>query len=151
MSAPLQLIIHRTDRDGRALDMGLTVPSDLALVGEAVDLVARHVQAGTLSPRRVFFNLRTALAEALTNAITYGNGGDPARMVRVRVEQSVEAVRIHVTDEGEGFDASSLPDPTAPENLERENGRGLYVMRHLVDHLAFNERGNGVCLTLRAG
>src|SRR5213593_812988 len=131
--------------------MGLTLPSDLALVGEAVDVVARHVQAGTLSPRRVFFNLRTALAEALANAITYGNLGDPSRLVRVRLEQGVDAVRVHVTDEGAGFDAAAVPDPTSPERVERENGRGLFVMRHLVDLVTFNERGNGVCLTLRAG
>ena len=151
MSAPLQLVIHRTDREGRVQELGITVPSDLALVGEAVDLVARHCHTGTLSPRRVFFNLRTALAEALANAITYGNEGDPARVVRVRVVLSADAVHLHVTDEGVGFDAAGVPDPTVPENLERENGRGLFVMRHLVDHVAFNERGNGVCLTLRAG
>ena len=131
--------------------MGLTVPSDLALVGEAVDLVAHHCQTGTLSPRRLYFNLRTALAEALANAITYGNRGDPSRLVRVRVELAAEVVHIHVTDEGPGFDAAGVPDPTAPENLEREDGRGLFVMRHLVDHVSFNERGNGVCLTLQAG
>ena len=131
--------------------MGLTVPSDLALVGEAVDLIARHCRTGTLSPRRLYFNLRTALAEALANAITYGNRGDPSRLVRVRVELAAEAVHLHVTDEGPGFDAAGVPDPTEPENLEREAGRGLFVMRHLVDHVSFNERGNGVCLTLRAG
>lgn len=151
MSPPLQLVILRTDRVGRVTELGLMVPNELALVGEAVDLVACHCQTGPLSPRRVFFNLRTALAEALANAITYGNRGDPARVVRVRVELAADAVRIHVTDEGEGFDADGVPDPTEPENLERENGRGLFVMRHLVDHVTFNERGNGVCLTLRAG
>ena len=131
--------------------MSLDVPSDLGVVGEAVELVATSVPPGTLSPRRLRFNLRTALAEALANAIMYGGRDDPARIVRVRVELGRDVVRIHVTDEGDGFDPSTLPDPTRPENLEREVGRGLFVLRHLVDHVAFNEKGNGICLTLRAG
>ena len=131
--------------------MRLDVPSDLAMVGDAVELVASHLPPGTLSPRRISFNLRTALAEALGNAIRYGTGEDPARVVRVRVELGRDYVRIYVVDDGRGFDASRLPDPTLPHNLERENGRGLFVIRHLVDDVAFNEKGNGICLTLRAG
>lgn len=131
--------------------MELDVPSDLGMVGDAVELVASHLPPGTLSPRRISFNLRTALAEALGNAIRYGTGEDPARVVRVSVELGRDFVRIHVVDDGLGFDTSQRPDPTHPDNLERENGRGLFVIRHLVDDVAFNEKGNGICLTLRAG
>ncbi len=131
--------------------MRLDVPSDLGMVGDAVELVATHLPPGTLSPRRISFNLRTALAEALGNAIRYGNGEDPDRLVRVYVELRRDFVRIHVDDDGQGYDPSRLPDPTHPDNLEREYGRGLFVIRHLVDDVAFNEKGNGICLTLRAG
>ena len=131
--------------------MRLDVPSDLGMVGDAVELVATHLPPGTLSPRRISFNLRTALAEALGNAIRYGNGEDPDRMVRVYVEMGRGYVRIHIDDDGQGFDRSRVPDPTHPDNLEREYGRGLFVIRHLVDDVAFNEKGNGICLTLRAG
>jgi len=131
--------------------MRLDVPSDLGMVGDAVELVASHLPPGTLSPRRISFNLRTALAEALGNAIRYGTGEDPARVVRVRVELGRDYVRIYVIDDGHGFDSSRLPDPTSPPNVEREYGRGLFVIRHLVDDVAFNEKGNGICLTLRAG
>ena len=134
-----------------ALEMRLDVPSDLGIVGDAVELVANRLPAGTLSPRRLRFNFRTALAEALGNAIRYGTREDPTKVVRVRVELGGDAVRIHVTDDGAGFDRSDLPDPTRPENLEREAGRGLFVLRHLVDDVAFNAKGNGICLTLRAG
>jgi len=131
--------------------MKLDVPSDLGMVGDAVELVATHLPPGTLSPRRISFNFRTALAEALGNAIRYGNGEDPDRFVRVYVELGRDFVRIHVDDDGHGFDSSRVPDPTHPDNLEREYGRGLFVIRHLVDDVAFNEKGNGICLTLRAG
>lgn len=131
--------------------MRLDVPSDLGMVGDAVELVASHLPPGTLSPRRISFNLRTALAEALGNAIRYGTGEDPDRVVRVQVELGSDYVRIYVVDDGQGFDTSSMPDPTLPRNLERETGRGLFVIRHLVDDVVFNEKGNGICLTLRAG
>ena len=142
----MNLQLHVT-RDSMKLD----VPSDLGIVGDAVELVASHVPPGTLSPRRISFNLRTALAEALGNAIRYGTGEDPDRVVRVRVELGEDVVRIYVVDDGHGYDPSRLPDPTHPDNLEREFGRGLFVIRHLVDDVAFNEKGNGICLTLRAG
>jgi serine/threonine-protein kinase RsbW len=98
----------------------------------------------------VQFNLRTALAEALSNAIRYGNALDPAKLARIRVAVTSEAVEVQVTDEGEGFDPGAQPDPTTPDAIAREDGRGLFVIRHLVDQVTFNERGNAVCLTLRA-
>ena len=154
MNAPLHLVVRRpaaAGSDGLAAELSLHVPSNLEYVGEAVELVAHHCRTGALSHRRIQFNLRTALAEALANAILYGNRQDPAKLVHVRVELGREGVRIQVTDDGAGFDPSSVPDPTTAENLEREEGRGLFVLRHLVDHVTFNEKGNCVCLTLRAG
>lgn len=133
------------------MELSLEVPSALEYVGPAVDLIAEACPSGTLSPRRVAFNLRTALAEALTNAIAYGNHYDPQRMVRVRLEVTAEAVLVYVADDGTGFDPSVVPDPTLPENIDREDGRGLFVLRHLVDRVTINEKGNAVCLTLLAG
>ena len=148
---PLHLDVRRTGREGRIVEIALAVPSDLGYVGEAVELVATQCRDAPLSPRRLRFNLRTALAEALANAIAYGNHHDAAKLVRVRVEVLPDAVRIHVTDDGDGFDPARVPDPTVPENLERENGRGLFVLRHLVDSVSFNDKGNDLCLILRAG
>jgi serine/threonine-protein kinase RsbW len=99
----------------------------------------------------VQFNLRTVVAEALANAITYGNREDPTKQVVVRVDARPEAIRVTVIDAGDGFDPSGVPDPTTPDALEREVGRGLFVIRHLVDAVDFNAKGNAVCLTLRAG
>ena len=117
----------------------------------SVELVAHQCRTGPLSVRRLAFNLRTALAEALTNAMTYGSRLDPAKAVTVRVEVTVQAVRIDVQDAGDGFDPAGVPDPTIPDNLPKEFGRGLFVLRHLVDEVSFNPKGNVICLTLRAG
>ncbi|HET9710012.1 MAG TPA: ATP-binding protein [Gemmatimonadales bacterium] len=151
MSSHVQVMLHRTARPGDGVAFSLAVPSDLSLVGDAVDLAARHCDVGVLSPRRLQFNLRTALAEALANAIAYGNRHDRSKVVRVEVACRADAVRIEVADDGLGFDPSQVPDPTVPELVDRESGRGLFVLRHLVDAIEFNERGNSVCLVLRAG
>ena len=146
----MKIAVRRAGYSGD-VELLLRVPSDLSFVAEAVDLVASHTPSGILSPRRVQFNLRTVLAEALANAITYGNREDPTKKVEVRVEARSEFIRVTITDSGEGFDPSVVPDPTAPEGVEREFGRGLFVIRHLVDAVDFNAKGNAVCLTLRAG
>ena len=152
MTTPLRLHVRPRGAGGEVeFELLLDVPSDLNYVGPAVDLIAERCRHGALSPRRVEFNLRTALAEALANAIAYGNRHDPRRLVHVRVEARRDAVHIHVTDAGEGFDPGAVPDPTLPGRLEREDGRGLFVLRSLVDQVAFSAAGNSVCLTLRAG
>ena len=146
----MKIAVRRAGYSGD-VELLLRVPSDLSFVAEAVELVATNTPSGILSPRRVQFNLRTVLAEALANAITYGNREDPTKKVEVRVEARSEFIRVTVTDSGEGFDPSVVPDPTAPDGVEREFGRGLFVIRHLVDAVDFNAKGNAVCLTLRAG
>jgi serine/threonine-protein kinase RsbW len=149
VTTPLQLVVRRTPPE--IAEISLAVPSDLGYVGEAVELVATQCRDAPLSPRRLQFNLRTALAEALANAIAYGNRHDRAKLVRVRVHVRRESVEIHVADDGDGFDPTAVDDPTRPENLERETGRGLFVLQRLVDQVSFNEKGNAVCLILRAG
>ncbi|HUK20152.1 MAG TPA: ATP-binding protein [Gemmatimonadales bacterium] len=129
----------------------LDVPSALELVGPAVELLVNALPANFLPERRIRFNLRTALAEALSNAICYGNRHDVRKVVQVRAEVRSDALHVHVVDEGEGFKPDAVPDPTLPENREREDGRGLFVLRHIVDRVSFNEKGNAVCLTLLAG
>ena len=151
MTEPLHMVVSRPPRSGDEIALSLSLPSDLTLVGDAVELVARHCDVGVLSPRRLQFNLRTALAEALANAIAYGNRHDRSKFVRVQIGLGREAVRIVVADDGTGFDPAHVPDPTTPDNVSREDGRGLFVLRHLVDQVEFNQQGNTVCLVLRAG
>ena len=146
---PSRLALRR--RAGVAeLELVLDIPSDLGLVGPAVELIVDACPRRPLSGRQLRFNLRTALAEALCNAIAYGNRYDETKLVHVRVLVTTDHVQVHVSDDGEGFDPSRIPDPTLPENREREDGRGLFVLRHLVDYVSFNEKGNAICLTLLA-
>jgi len=150
---PLRLCVRRPNLAHRRggdenLQMTITVPSELEMVEHAVDIVARHCLACGLSTRAVRFNLRVALSEALANAIVYGNRLDPGKRVHVALRRHGEGVDVHVRDQGEGFDPGGIPDPRQPDTLERTAGRGLFLIRELVDDLAFNEEGNSICMTL---
>lgn len=154
MTAPLRLNVRRTtvhakDRSAHCVRFSLWIPTALDVIEEAVDLLARHCLASGLPPRRARFNLRVVLAEALTNAIVFGNGMDPAKRVHIRVDVDGNRLAIHVRDEGNGFDPTTIPSPTDPDRIERADGRGLFLIRQLADEVHFNERGNAICMIMR--
>jgi serine/threonine-protein kinase RsbW len=79
----------------------------------------------------------------------YGNARDPSKRVKVEVAFKDSAITARITDEGTGFDPLSVPDPTCPANLPKANGRGIFLMRKLLDEVHFNDQGNSVTLILR--
>ncbi len=95
------------------------------------------------------FAMRLTLEEALVNALKHGNRGDPAKQVRARYRLGSDLVMVEIEDEGEGFDPDHLPNPLAPENLEKPSGRGVFLMRHYMTWVRYNERGNCVSLCRR--
>jgi serine/threonine-protein kinase RsbW len=97
-------------------------------------------------PEKDRFGMRLALEEALVNAIKHGNHNDPTKGVRVDYRVTAEGVLVEVEDDGAGFDPRKVPDPCAPENLERPGGRGLLLMRSYMTWVRFNPRGNRVTL-----
>lgn len=144
---------HPVGSPGRGGSLGveisLRVPTALDVVEEAVDLIARHCLALGLAARAARFNLRVALSEALSNAIIYGNRLDRRKYVDVRVLATSSHLAVQVCDQGDGFDPSGVPDPTVPERRELQDGRGLFLIRQLVDEVRFNDRGNVICMILR--
>jgi serine/threonine-protein kinase RsbW len=97
-------------------------------------------------PEDDVFAVCLGLNEALLNAVLHGNGRDPAKRVRVSYRVTAERVVAEVEDEGPGFDPDNVPDPRAPENLERLGGRGLLLMQAYLTWVRYNRRGNGVTL-----
>jgi len=152
MPSPLRLCVRRSPAsDGRHAGtlVTLRLPSEIACIEEAVELVTRHCLAGHDATRTTRFRLQVVLSEALSNAIVRGNREDREKWVDVRAELGPHAIRLEVTDEGEGFDPSAVPEPIRPEQLDEANGRGLYLIRKMVDAVEFNSRGNSICMTLR--
>ena len=90
------------------------LPSDLQCVEEAVEEMLLGCATCEEIKSRLHFNFRVCLAEAIANAIIYGNGHDPTKRVRVEVEVHREQVLARVTDQGCGFDPKGLPDPDQP-------------------------------------
>jgi serine/threonine-protein kinase RsbW len=88
-----------------------------------------------------------AVVEAVTNAIMHGNRQDENKIVRVKYACSPGTVRVVVHDEGSGFDLSCLLDPTDPERCMRCSGRGIYIMRHVMDDVEF-DMSNGTTVTM---
>ena len=127
----------------------LELPNDIRSIEHAVEYVTRHCTSCCEYARRLNLNFRVGLTEALSNAMLYGNNSDPEKSVRVEVAIKLEEVSVRVTDQGVGFDPTMVPDPTLPDNISKSGGRGIFLMKALMDEVQFNERGNSVTLVLR--
>jgi serine/threonine-protein kinase RsbW len=127
----------------------LELPTDIRSIDKAVDYVMSRCSACAVQARRLHLNFRVGLTEALSNAMLYGNAHDPSKKVVVEVSIGQGRLKATVRDHGNGFDPGAVPDPTRPENISRPCGRGLFLMRQLLDEVWYNERGNEVTLVLR--
>ncbi len=124
------------------------MPSRRDAVARAVERIIELVEAARLSDDERD-SLAVALAEALSNAAVHGHRLDPLSNVRVAVAVTPgECASVEVADSGPGFDAQRVSDPTAPESLLSTGGRGVFLMRRLVDRLEYNASGNKVRLTM---
>lgn len=117
-------------------------------VGPAVDRILQAVEPAGLSTDQLD-NLAVAVAEALSNAAVHGHQLDAERLVRVAVavKRNHSAV-VEVADSGPGFDAAAISDPTDPSRVLVPGGRGVFLMRQLVDRLEYNDAGNKVRLSV---
>jgi serine/threonine-protein kinase RsbW len=97
--------------------------------------------------RDVYGNLLIATLEAANNAITHGNKLNENKQVELVFSIDDGKILLTVKDEGAGFDHTSIPDPTSPENLENMSGRGVFLMSKLSDEIAFEDNGSFVRMT----
>jgi serine/threonine-protein kinase RsbW len=130
-------------------DLVLELPTDVRSISQAVEYVMSHCARCSEQARRLNLNFRVGLTEALSNAMLYGNADDPSKRVLVEVSMLEGRLQATVKDQGAGFDPTAVPDPTTPENLTKACGRGLFLMRELLDEVSYNDRGNEVTLVLR--
>jgi serine/threonine-protein kinase RsbW len=138
---------HRGSRSVPGDDVRIVevdIPNDVRYIENVVELVRRECRVLDYPLRQLMLNVPVALTEALSNAILRGNGDDPAKHVHVRAEVDARRLVLEVADEGAGFDLdASLVDPTTPENIDREDGRGLFLMQQLMDHVERVEAPSG--------
>ncbi|MEO8446351.1 MAG: ATP-binding protein [bacterium] len=94
-------------------------------------------------PAERFINLQIACSEAVVNAIVHGNNEDASKKVHVEIQFDDNSMLIKIRDEGKGFDLETLPDPTSNENILKESGRGIFIIRSLVDDFHCNSTDSG--------
>ena len=87
--------------------------------------------------------LALAIREAVANGVQHGNKEDPAKRVTISFVLKSDEIDIRVTDEGKGFDLSTLPDPLDPQNLFKPRGRGILLMNSFVDNVCYDFEAKG--------
>ncbi|MEM7106246.1 MAG: ATP-binding protein [Bacteroidota bacterium] len=97
----------------------------------------------------VYGNMLISLTEAVTNAMMHGNKADEKKIVRVTHQAREKQLVFKISDEGKGFNPNDVPDPTAPENLLKLGGRGVFLMRKLADRVNFLNNGSTVEIQFR--
>jgi serine/threonine-protein kinase RsbW len=116
----------------------------VAEVEAAADRLA--LDAGCDEDQR--FHIAMAVREAAVNAVLHGNEYDPGLQIDVSLENTGRDLVITIADQGRGFDPAKLPDPLAAENLLRGTGRGIFLIRSLMDEVHFRQLHPGTELTL---
>ena len=128
------------DHRGPHIALECSLPSDVTAISPFVDKLMLLLRNCRCVPEGVS-DVEIALREALANAIIHGNHGDRRKHVYVTCRCEPEEISIVVKDEGSGFDTNIVPDPTAPENIGSVHGRGIHVMKALMDEVRFEEGG----------
>jgi serine/threonine-protein kinase RsbW len=95
-------------------------------------------------------NLFVALDEAFVNAVKHGNKFDAGKTIRIVADVTPKEARFSIEDEGEGFDISTIPDPTDIENLFKTSGRGVMFMYNIMDEVVYNEKGNRITMVKKS-
>jgi len=119
------------------------VPSDTLAIAVVCERIISGLKEADFSEDDVFA-VHLALEEAFINAVKHGNRLDPAKKIQIEYARSEDKVQISITDEGEGFNPSDVPDPRVGDNLYKADGRGILLMQSYMDEVKFNERGNHV-------
>jgi serine/threonine-protein kinase RsbW len=126
----------------------LVINSDIKNISEVEKLIDKVCEDFNIS-EDIYGNILIAVTEAVNNAIIHGNNNNPLLKVTTLVTQKSANTEIvfTVSDEGSGFDFNNLPDPTALENIEKPDGRGIFLMKNLSDNVEFFNNGSKVSIT----
>jgi len=137
-------------RAGSLLEIDTWIPSEIRAITPLVERLMRLIE-GSQCIMGEESAVKLALREALNNAVVHGNRLDARKLVHVRCRCKVgEGITLVVSDQGRGFDANSVPDPVAVENLLADHGRGIHVMKLAMDEVSFEQRGAEVRMWKRS-
>lgn len=126
--------------------LSIEIASKLDKIHEVESLVDKVSAEMGLSEDH-YGNVLIAVTEAVNNAIIHGNKYSEEKSVLISVKKGEKEIVFTVSDKGNGFDFNNLPDPTAPENIEKPDGRGIFLMKNLSDGVEFDNAGSTVRIT----
>ena len=122
----------------------LELPSSPDALSEVEGLVDRICDTYNLKDD-YYGNILIAITEAVNNAIDHGNKRDTSKIVTIDYSEDASGeIFFMIKDQGDGFDYNNLPDPTDPKNLEKPDGRGIFLMKNLADEVSFDDNGTAV-------
>ncbi len=127
--------------------MSFTLDSTLDSVAKVEDAAGQFALKAGFSEDEIP-NIVMAVREAAVNAVLHGNSYDPAKKITSSFESSGNALVIRISDQGQGLDPDSIPDPLAPENILRGSGRGIFLIKAFMDEVHFRQLQPGTELTL---
>ena len=135
---------NRFRTTGPMVQVKVSIRSAINEISPLIDRLMRLIKEGNCVVGEEI-NVEIALREAVTNAVLHGNKADPEKRVAICCEVGLgSGVSVIVRDEGQGFDPANVSDPTTTENIESNHGRGIYLMRALMDEVHFEQGGTEV-------
>lgn len=118
-------------------------PSTPLCIGEIEQLVEQLAAKYCIAQDK-YPNILISLTEAVNNAIIHGNGCDECKCVQIDIEEQPQCITVIVKDEGQGFDPEKVNDPTLPENVAKDGGRGIFLIKQLCDRVHYERNGSEV-------
>ena len=146
MTEPEHEGLHNRQHLSPFIEWQHSLPSRVAAISPYIDQLMRFIKGfmnklGAVEGSEK--DIEMALHEALANAVIHGNDQDPRKRIYISCRCQLDGeVLITVRDEGNGFDGPAIPDPTDPDRRLLPNGRGIYLIRALMDEVSFEEHGN---------
>jgi len=133
---------HKIDEDI------LIISSDLSEI-KKIEIFSQKISKKASLDEDKADNLAIVLTELVNNAIIHGNKNNPKKNVTLKVFYYQKYIRVSIQDQGNGFNPEQLDDPTNPENLWKESGRGIFLVRNLIDKVEFlpSDEGTEIVIT----
>ena len=128
---------------GKAL---IKIPSEIRFLRKASSKILSALEGYNVDEGRIF-DIKLCIEEAVRNAMVHGNHFDKKKIVKIVYWIDGDALHIEVGDEGPGFDHAASADPTDAPNILKNSGRGVYLIRKLMDKVEYNDKGNRITMT----
>ncbi|MGH8014892.1 MAG: ATP-binding protein [Candidatus Zixiibacteriota bacterium] len=125
----------------------ISVPSNYEFLTD-VDMFIEGILRGYGTDESIIADIAISVSELVNNAIAHGNSQDTSKKVIVEINKSGDVVSISVGDQGGGFNPNELDDPLAEENLLKEVGRGIFIVKSLMDSVKIEPSPNGTRITM---